>query len=255
MRDWRGKRETSKPLLSRKRWPMAGSAGSLERGREVARRIHERPARARHGEAQGVVDRAAAHLVVAREPGKDRQPGGVGGGPAARAQPVRAQVPDRAGAGAPARPAVLGIGREQLEEAAARAVHDDHVPVAVGSAAALHRRARRDRVAAPVRLVRVVEAHRHALLPARHGHVGNADRPAVPEPRAEVGVHVVASAPMLRTIAAEPASTGQPVHARVPLARAAGTAGSSSRSAAGGPASRRPRTGSRAPRPRRGSHR
>ena len=54
----------------------------------MAGRIDERAARLLRGEAQGVVDAAATHLVVAGEARQDRQPGGVGGGPAARPHAV-----------------------------------------------------------------------------------------------------------------------------------------------------------------------
>ena len=78
------------------------------RRRVVARRIDVRAPRARRGEAQRVVDRAARDLVVAREAGEDRQPGRVRRRPAGRAERVRAQVPDRAGA---RRPAAAASGR------------------------------------------------------------------------------------------------------------------------------------------------
>ena len=51
-----------------------------------------RAARALDREAQRVIDHAARDLVVAGEPGEDRQPRGVGGGPAGGPQPVGAQV-------------------------------------------------------------------------------------------------------------------------------------------------------------------
>ena len=62
--------------------------------------------------------------LVAHQPRQDRQAGRVGRGPAARAQPVRAQVPDRARARAPALAAVDRLGVVQLVEPAAVAVDD-----------------------------------------------------------------------------------------------------------------------------------
>ena len=46
--------------------------------------------------------------MIARQTGQDRQPGGIGGRPAGWAQPVGAQVEDRARARRPARAAVAG---------------------------------------------------------------------------------------------------------------------------------------------------
>ena len=159
-RAWRGKPEMSKLACSRTRRPIGGRSGSSELEAKWRAGIHVRAPRALGGEAQRVVDRAAAHLLVAREAGQDRQPGGVGRGPAARAQAVRAQVPDRARARAPAPAAGLRIGGEQLVQAAAVAVHDDHVAVAVELRPPSIGASARDRVAAAVGLVGVVEATR-----------------------------------------------------------------------------------------------
>ena len=49
---------------------------------------------------------AAGDLLVAGEPGQDRQPGGVGGRPPGGARRIRAEVEDRARAGAPGPPAL-----------------------------------------------------------------------------------------------------------------------------------------------------
>ena len=100
-----------------------------ERAREVARRPDVRPPRARDGEAERVVDPARRHLVVAREPGQDREPGGVGRRPAGGAHAVRAQVPDRARPGRPA--AADPAQRVELVEPAGVAVDDEGVAVAV----------------------------------------------------------------------------------------------------------------------------
>ena len=146
--------------------------------------------RAADREAQGVVDHALLHdLVVADEAGVDRQPGGVGGGPAVGPQGVRAEVEHRARAGLPRRAAALRVGGEQLVELARGVVDHEHVAVAVARRAALDRRVRRDRVRARVALVVVLEAHRHLRLAGADVHERDADRAAVPE-RAEVGVQL-----------------------------------------------------------------
>ena len=147
-------------------------------GREVARRIDERPPGPRGREAERVVDAASAHLRVSRQPRQDRQPGGVRRGVPARAQPVGAQVEDRPRAGVPPLSTVERMCVEQFVEPAARAIHHEHVAVAVRAAAALDRRPRRDRIAPAVGLVRVLEAHRHALLSRSHRHVRDPDRPS-----------------------------------------------------------------------------
>ena len=169
--------------------PIGGRSGSSVARGEVARRVHERAPRALGREAQRVVDRAAAHLLVAGQAGQDRQPGGVRRRPAARAQAVRAQAPDRARAGAPAPAAGLRVGGVQLVQPAAVPVHDDHVPVAVGVAPALDRRAPRDRVAAAVGLVRVVERHAHARAGGATRSCTGCRSAALVQPGAEVGMH------------------------------------------------------------------
>ncbi len=173
---------------------------------------------ARRGEAQRVADRPRPHLAVARKPGKDRQAGGVGRCPALRAQPVRAEVPHRAGARPPARAAVLRIGGEELVQAAAGAVHHDHVTVPVRAATALDGRVRGHRVGPAVRLVRVVEAHRHAVLAGRaRSRRGCRSGPPShrPEPKSACMWASEADAPHdLRGARLD----GQAVHPRVPLA-------------------------------------
>jgi hypothetical protein len=94
----------------------------------VARREDEGAPRARDGETQRVADPARGDLVVAREAGEDRQPGGVGARPPAGTQAVRAQVEDRARARPPA-PA-RALRREQLEQPAGAALDHQHVAVA-----------------------------------------------------------------------------------------------------------------------------
>jgi hypothetical protein len=76
----------------------------------------------------------------------------------------------------------------ELVEAAAVAVDDEDVAVAAGVRAALDRDVGGQRVARAVGLVGVVERHRHALLRAAHDLVRDADRAAVVEARAEVGL-------------------------------------------------------------------
>ena len=129
----------------------------------------------------------ARRLVGPREPGHDRQAGGVRRRPARGPRARAAQVEDRA---ARRLPAPAGAARvEELVELAAAALHDEHMTVA----AALHARARRDRVRALVALVAVVgEAHAARWLRAR----GDRDRDAVVAVAAgaEVRVQVAADA-------------------------------------------------------------
>jgi hypothetical protein len=65
------------------------------------------------------------------------------------------------------------------------------VPVAVGLPSALDRNVGRDRVRALVRLARVLERDARALLRLPDDGDRDPDRAALPEPGAEVGVHVV----------------------------------------------------------------
>ena len=64
--------------------------------REVGRWMDVAGLGARDGDAQGVVDAPGVDFVVAGEQRKDRQAGGVGGGPAFGTQGVAAQVEDGA---------------------------------------------------------------------------------------------------------------------------------------------------------------
>ena len=83
------------------------------------------------------------------------------------------------------------------------------MPVAGRARAALDRRVRRDRVRAGVALVGVVERHGHPGLRAGRGRVGDADRAAVPQAGAEVGLEP-GLAPMLEIQVADCGSTGSP---------------------------------------------
>ena len=167
--------------------------------------------------------RPARDVLVAGEAGQDRQAGGVGRRPAGRAELVRAEVEDRARAGPPA--AARGrVEGEELVELAAVAVDDQRVPVAVRAAAALDRDVRRDRVRALVRLVRVLERDARLRLRAADDRDRDPDRPALPEPGAEVGVHVVVDADR-RDDPGGVGSDRQLVDALVPRARGAGRPG------------------------------
>ena len=169
------------------------------------------------GETERVVDPAARDLLVAREPGEDRQAGGVGGRPAGGPEPVRAQVPDRAGAGAPA--AVRARReREELVELAAVAVDDQRVPVAVGVAAALDRDVRRNRVRTGVGLVGILERDARPRLRGADDGDRDPDRPALVEPGAEVGVEVVVE-PDRRDDPFGVSRDGQAIDALVPRVR------------------------------------
>ena len=146
--------------FSRTRRPIGGSAGSRRVGRVVARRVDVRPPRARRREAERVVDHAARDLVVAREAGEDRQPGGVGRRPARGPQLVRAQAPDRARAGRPAAPRVAQ--RRTARRACRCSCRRASACRSPSRRAALDVDASRDRVAHPVGLVRVLERHASA---------------------------------------------------------------------------------------------
>ena len=75
-----------------------------------------------------------------------------------------------------------------LVERARLLVDEQHVAVAVALGSALDRDIFGDRVGARVALVRVVERHCDAWRVAVDHRVRDADRPAVPEPRSEVGL-------------------------------------------------------------------
>ena len=169
----------------------------------MARRVHERAPRAGAVKRSAWSIAAAAHLLVAGQAGQDRQAGGVRRGPAARAQAVRAQVPDRAGAGAPAAPR-RDAGRRRTARRGGsgrgpRRSRGGRRP----SRAALDRRVARNRVGAAVGLVGVVEATRaRAAAGATRSCTGS--RSAAPRtgPAPKSGC-TWRSRPMLRTRAAE----------------------------------------------------
>src|SRR5439155_22858253 len=146
-------------------------------------------ARAGDREAQGVVDAAVLQVLVAREAGEDRQPGGVGRGPGLRPQVVRVEAPDRPRSGTPGRlPGLRRVERVQLVEAAGVAVDDDRVAIAGRVAAALDRHVLGDRVRALIRLARVLELHAHLVVVVRDGRVGDPERLFVVDAGAGVGV-------------------------------------------------------------------
>ena len=182
----------------------------------MPRRVDVGPARTRHGDPEGMANRPVPGLVVARKARKDRQPGGVGGGPAPWSQVVGAQVPDGARSGAPASAAVDRIGGVELVETAAAAVDDQDMPVAVRATPALDPHVARDRVAAPVGLIRVGEADRHPSLAPRDDVVRDPDRCPLIEAGAEVGVQVRRQADAADDLR-RAWVRGQPVHPPVPL--------------------------------------
>ncbi len=140
----------------------------------VACRVHVRVVQGLGGEADRMVDLTPLDLVVANQAGQDRQPRRVGRGPAPRPEVVHTEVPDRARAGPPPLSAVLAPRLVQLVEPAAIPVQHEHVTV---RGALFDRRVRRDRIALPVGLAPVVEAHGHPPLRCGDGHVGHAEVP------------------------------------------------------------------------------
>ncbi|CAB4687214.1 unannotated protein [freshwater metagenome] len=139
-------------------------------------------------EADRMIDRVVADLAPAQQPGQDRQTGRIGRGPPLRAQRVRRQVPDRAGAGLPPRALLAGV--PGLVEPAAVFVDDHGVPVAVGGATALDPGVLAEGIPHPVALIGVLEADLDARVAGRD----DGDRDAVVRPvavrRPEVGVQV-----------------------------------------------------------------
>src|SRR5206468_2412366 len=106
----------------------------------------------------GVVDETARHgLVVAHEPGEDRQSGGVGGRPVHRTQRVGAEVEYGTGAGVPTRAAVQRVRVVQLVQLPRGGIDDEHVAVTGARRAALDRRAVGNRIGTGIALVGVVE--------------------------------------------------------------------------------------------------
>ena len=82
----------------------------------------------------------------------------------------------------------MRVGTRDLVELAGVAVDHQHVAVAARLRPTLDRRVRAQRVAAPVGLAGVLEPERDPARVPVHHLVGNADRPALVEARAEVGV-------------------------------------------------------------------
>ena len=178
----------SKPALSRNHAPIGGSEAPPVAGL-VARRPDVGVRGARRREADHVVDLARRDLVVADEAGQDRQAGGVAGRPAERPHRVRAQVPG----GARARPSTTrrrSAGRRCTAPRAGRRHgrrrgrggrrSSSTRPRSARSAGSDTGRGRSRR--------RTSNETGHARLGARHGGVGDPDRPAVPRPAAEVGL-------------------------------------------------------------------
>src|SRR5205085_10551927 len=121
----------------------------------------------------GVVHVAAGDLVVAQQPGQDRQTGGVRRGPAVGPQRVARHQPGGAGTGPPG--PVHHAGVPGLVEPAGALVDDDRVLVTRRVPATLDLGVAAERVADVVALVGVVEPHRHLRVRA----VDDGDRDAV----------------------------------------------------------------------------
>ena len=171
--------------------PEPGAHGRVARAtasRLVARRPDVRVGRSRRGESDHVVDLARGHLVVADEPGQDRQARSITGRPPERTHRVRVEIPRRTRACCPRCPAVVGIRAVELPQPARVTIDDQHVAIAGRARSAFDGGVRRDGIRAGVALVRVAERHRHARLIAGHGRVRDANWPAVPDAGAEVGL-------------------------------------------------------------------
>ena len=169
-----------------------------------------------HGcrEAERVSDLTGCDLLVAYEPGQDRQAGRVGRGPPRRAQRVRPKVEDRPRARVPA--AVrLRVGCVELVQLAVVAIDDEDVAIAGAAGSAFDGWVRRDRVRPRVALVRVVECHRDPGLGAGNGRVWNSDGPPVPAPGPEIRVET-RGAPDAVDVAVGPRVERERVDARVP---------------------------------------
>src|SRR3954452_25510017 len=102
-----------------------------------------------------MIDHAARHLVVAREPREDRQPRSVGGRPARRAKRIRLQIPHWTRARSPG--AALRVQRVELVQLARTLVEQQRVPVAVRLASWFDVHALRDRILPAVALDAIVE--------------------------------------------------------------------------------------------------
>ena len=166
----------------------------------------------RRGEAQRMVDRAGGDLIIAHQASQDRQASRIRRRPGVGPERVGAQVEDRAGAGLPT-PIRLRPGVVELIQLAGALVEDQYVAVAIAVRPALDRRVRRDGVGAGIALVVVVERHRHGR--ADRGRVRDADRPAVPQARAEIRVDAFGRADGI-DISLRVGGNRQGVDARVP---------------------------------------
>ena len=131
------------------------------------------------------------HLVVAHQPRQHRQAGRVGRGP--RLGPQRVCCSGRRSR--PRRPSSCRhfVARRSYSSYSMQsiAVHHQHVPVAVRAAAAFDGRVGAASGRGPGRSRRPSRSSFHARLRARHDDVRDADWPAVPLARAEVGVDVL----------------------------------------------------------------
>ena len=106
--------------------PWQGRVG--QPARKMAGGIDILAPRPLHGDAKGVADVAARHLVVADDRRQDRQAGGIRGCPALGSQAIRVQIERGCLRGLPAR-----VGETRLPElvkAAARRIDHDQVTIA-----------------------------------------------------------------------------------------------------------------------------
>ena len=126
-------------------------------------------------------------LVVAGEPGEDRQAGRIGRGPTCRPEPVRAQAPDRSRACPPAGARATEV--VELVEPAGVAVDDQGVTVTVGGSPSFDAHTGRNRIRPSVGLVCVRERHLGLALRLADDGDRDPDRAAFPEARPEVRVH------------------------------------------------------------------
>ena len=140
-------------------------------------------------ETYGVVDCPDSDFIVTDQTGENGQPSRIGRGPPIRAQGVGAQIVDSPRAGLPG--AIrLGVGAPGLVQLAMIAVHDQDMPVAAALRSTFDGYIQRDGVGTGVAFVGVLKADRHHWLGPRDEGEGDADRTAVPQPRAEIGMQV-----------------------------------------------------------------
>ena len=96
----------------------------------MGRRKHEGSLRGRDGESQRVIDGARRDLIVARQPHKNRKPGGVSGSPRIRPLFVDGHIPDGRRIGLPAS-VFLQIGFIQFVKPASVFFQHEHVAITV----------------------------------------------------------------------------------------------------------------------------